>query len=328
MDVNADSPWKQAKLFVNNNEIAWGAPIGLLRGQTNEFRVEAPPGIQGALSLGLVNDDNLIIEADPAFNDWVPGSDGKFTWTLTSNVGNSGRVQLVVLSREVHELWGIDCRVLSPYLSNEVTMFMDGARIPLWGAELAGGRTAALTLEYKTNALIGLPLTLDWVPHTGLVTEDMSSWPPFGVPSANHEWKFTGTRQKRGTFSLNLLSDVGTRVLSTPLISLRNELSFRFYYGSTGADAPLPPTVVDVRVDAWVGYDMRLLYSDGSPATNVPVTLHVPEQVPQNGTTGRDGTLRGRAFKYSTPGRRTLRAVATPPGWGEVSVTLLINVQE
>ncbi|WP_338919101.1 hypothetical protein V0M98_16645 [Pseudomonas silesiensis] len=327
MDVNADSPWKQAKLFVNNKEIAWGAPIGLLSGEVNEMRVEAPPGIKGALSLGLVNDDNLTVGADPAFNDWVPGSDGKFTWTLTPNAFKSGRVQLVVLSREVHEHWGIECRVLSPYLGNEVTMLMDGARIP-WGAELAGGRTVALTLDYKTNALIGFPLTFDWVPHTGLVTEDMSSRPPFGVPSTNHEWRFTGTRQQKGTFSLNILSDVGARALSTTLISLRNELSFRFYYGSTGGDAPLPPTVVDVRVDAWVGISMRLLYSDGSPVTNVPVTLHIPEQIPQNGTTGRDGTLRGGAFKYSTPGRRTLRAVATPPGWGEVSVTLLINVQE
>ncbi|WP_338919100.1 hypothetical protein V0M98_16640 [Pseudomonas silesiensis] len=100
MGVNADSPWKEAKLFVNNREIAWGEPIALFRGEECEVRVEVPSGIEGALNLGLVNDDELTISAEPAFNSWVPGGDGKFTWKLTPDAGKSGRVQLVVLSSE------------------------------------------------------------------------------------------------------------------------------------------------------------------------------------------------------------------------------------
>jgi hypothetical protein len=56
MDINADSPWKQASLWVNENKVEWGAEIILVRGQDNDVRVEVPPTIAAYLNLGLAED--------------------------------------------------------------------------------------------------------------------------------------------------------------------------------------------------------------------------------------------------------------------------------
>ena len=120
MGVNADSPWKEAKLFVNDREIASGEPIPLFRGQENVVRVEVPPDIKGALSLGLVNDEKLTIVSNPPFNEWVEGDNRSHTWRVKPNAGQSGLVQFVVLNRGVDEFWSLLCWVLSIRLADEV----------------------------------------------------------------------------------------------------------------------------------------------------------------------------------------------------------------
>jgi hypothetical protein len=198
MGVNEDSPWKEAKLFVNDKEITWGEPIALFRGEESEVRVEVPSSIEGALSLGLVNDDALTVGADPAFNDWVPGSDGKFTWKLIPDAGTSGRVQLVVLSREVDEFWTLPCWVISSSLADEVEEIVVADYVSPSAPDIFfrnDPRTVNVT--YKPGSpLSGYPLEL-----TGSV---LTGTPVLSVdPSGAHTWTVKASTGS-GTFRLAL----------------------------------------------------------------------------------------------------------------------------
>jgi len=206
MGVNADSPWKEAKLFVNDREIAWGEPIALFRGEESEVRVEVPSGIEGALSLGLVNDDELTVGADPAFNDWVPGGDGKFTWTLTLDAGRSGRVKLVVLSREVDEFWDLPCWVISSSLGDEVEEVVvadyDPQLPPSANDIFFRNEPRYVSVSYKQDSpLRGYPLQLIATPLTGVQPSNLTVDP--SQPTTVHAWWMTA-HTNSGTFSLEL----------------------------------------------------------------------------------------------------------------------------
>lgn len=206
MGVNADSPWKEAKLFVNNREIAWGEPIALFRGEECEVRVEVPSGIEGALNLGLVNDDELTISAEPAFNSWVPGGDGKFTWKLTPDAGKSGRVQLVVLSREVDDFWDLPCWVISSSLADEVEEVVVGDYNPPLPSSANDiffrDEPRYVSVSYKQDSpLRGYPLQLIATPLTGVQPSNLNVNP--SQPTTVHAWWMTANSNS-GTFSLEL----------------------------------------------------------------------------------------------------------------------------
>lgn len=107
--VFEDSPWKQATLFVNGNEVPWNTAIMLLRGQANDVTVEAPSEIAEEISLWLPEDGGLDIEVSPPLEDWVSRFDGKFRWTLTPGEGQSGFVTPVFKSRSVVQGWEHRC---------------------------------------------------------------------------------------------------------------------------------------------------------------------------------------------------------------------------
>ena len=129
----ASSPWDQATLLINGNEVEWGTAPVLLRGQENVVTVEAPPTIARALNLGLPEDGGLSIAASPDFGNWVAPVDGKFTWKITPGTGKSGRIALVFFSREVLESWEHRSLVISSNLADEADVKIGGVAVPAGG---------------------------------------------------------------------------------------------------------------------------------------------------------------------------------------------------
>mgnify|MGYP003525352837 FL=1 len=210
MGVNADSPWKEAKLFVNDREIASGEPIPLFRGQENVVRVEVPPDIKGALSLGLVNDEKLTIVSNPPFNEWVEGDNRSHTWRVKPNAGQSGLVQFVVLNRGVDEFWSLLCWVLSIRLADEVEEVLVQDYVPplpsspyefFFKDELRN----VIVIYKQGSPLRGYPLKLIPTPLTG-VQPDHLVVNPAGPVSA-HKWT-VNAHTNSGTFRL-VLQGVG-----------------------------------------------------------------------------------------------------------------------
>jgi hypothetical protein len=321
----AASPWEPATLWINGKKVERGAKLVLLRGQENEVMVEAPPEIARELNLGLAENGGLTIEALPKFGEWIKPVNGKFTWKIRPEAGKSGRVTLVFFSREVDEVWEHLSLVISRDLADEVTVLLDGVPLPASGADFHGGVTQTLTLSYKNaEVLKGVPLALDWVPDPGLVTGDLVSQPPLGLPSPTHLWKLTGTQVKSGTFKLKLFSDAGTASLLTPTNRLHAGVSFRFI-NTFGVDVPLPPEEIHSLAYLPFSCAARLLKSDGSPMVGVPITFTVPEHEPFTIVTNSQGSMPGHGVVYKTPGIRKIVAVATLPT-GNATVEMLVKV--
>jgi hypothetical protein len=121
MVIKSDNPWEPVEIFVNGDKVQPNTPIILLRGQENEVRLErVTPAIAKSVSLGLVNDSGLTIEADPQLETWVEVTSGSVTWALTPENGKSGRINSVVMRREVDEFLDLACLVISANLADEV----------------------------------------------------------------------------------------------------------------------------------------------------------------------------------------------------------------
>jgi hypothetical protein len=214
MGVKALSPWKQARLFINSKEVQWGAPIGLLRGQANTVRVQVPPVLGKALSLGLVNDDGLTVGAEPAFNEWVSGIDEQFTWTIAPDAGKSGRIQLVVFSREVDEFWDLACWVISSDLAQEVDKIMvDGVASPPANILFFRNEPKTVTVTYAPGSpLPGYPLELKATPLSGLQDNDLAVTL---ITEKPHTWAVNASNNS-GTFKLELNAAGGTTGIMLP----------------------------------------------------------------------------------------------------------------
>jgi hypothetical protein len=110
----------------------------------------------------LVNDEGLVIRAEPAFGDWVSIKDDEASWSLTPE-NLSGRVRLVFLSREFDQVHEFPCWVLSPNLSDEgyATLGSTLTLIPVSAKEFWPGISITLNFRAKPDSPIaGFPLML------------------------------------------------------------------------------------------------------------------------------------------------------------------------
>ncbi len=159
-------------------------------------------------------------------------------------------------------------------------------------------------------------------------------------PEASPDWG-TDVQRTDGKFTVQVAFDAGysgaitliiySREVDTPMEVpcqvAKEKPVLRFWYESTGGEAPLPPAVVDIRLNGWSGVHMKLRYADGTGVAGVPVTLYRPEKEDFKHTTGTGGVVMVNAFTYDTVGLRTFEGIAHLPG-GDVSGKLLLNVRE
>ncbi|CAI8704040.1 hypothetical protein EMIT0196MI5_100135 [Pseudomonas sp. IT-196MI5] len=326
INVYAESPWEQATLLINGNKVEWGAELVLLRGQTNEVTVEAPPAIARELNLGLVEDGGLNIVASPSFGERVEPVDGQFHWAITPDAGKSGRITLSFHSQEVQVLWEHRSLVISSNLADEAQALIGGEVVPPEGVIFTLEAPQVVTLGLKANSpLAGHPVKLTYT----IIDGDLSlnSEPPFDGFQTDHRWAVTGV-SGAGTFRLSLAGEGMSQELDAPNCRVRSgQPSLRFYYKSVNKYAPLPPEVINHRVNQWRSVDLKLIHADGSPIAGVIATMYRPEHKPLYGKTNSQGELIDfSAYQYTTTGPRTFEAVVTLPS-GEVRATYLIDVQ-
>ena len=193
------SPWEQASFFMNGEPVSWNSPgIGLRRGQSNDLIVKAPWLNGTQINLGLVNDNGLIIEAEPAFGDWVSVNDGEASWRLTPE-NSSGRVRLVFLSREFDQVHEFPCWVLSPDLSDEGYATLGGTLTPIPVGAKGFWPSARKKLKFwakPDSPIAGFPLMLKVeVKQPG--GAPVTSRPLVMTPTTDQEWDLTGVREPR-----------------------------------------------------------------------------------------------------------------------------------
>ena len=203
-----DSPWKDASFFINGEPVQWNSPgVGLRRGQPNDFKVNAP-GLNGTqVSLGLVNDEGLVIEAKPAFDAWVSIVDDEASWTLTP-ADQSGRVKLVLISRQVPEFMEFPCWVLSSNLADEVDATMGNSVVPIPEANKVFWPSLGIQLNLRAkpgSPIAGFPLELKVEVKSPGLSDPVTSRPPVMTLNTSHRWEVSGVAgSEAATFDLVL----------------------------------------------------------------------------------------------------------------------------
>lgn len=208
------------------------------------------------------------------------------------------------------------------------------ANVLINGVEWVPGSSGVMYPDQTNKIEVEIPeaslqtLRFEVVNHGDLKPDADPAW---GVDIERDAGKFTSRVTfpggSPGAITLLIYSRDVVTVLEVPCEVKKSEPSFRFWYESTGQDAPLPPEVVNIRVNGWSGVNLRLKRSDGTPLNNVRVTLYRPEKEPFKRITSGQGIVQGDVFLYTTTGPRTFEAVAELPD-GDLSVKLLINVRE
>ncbi|CAI8703687.1 Carboxypeptidase regulatory-like domain-containing protein [Pseudomonas sp. IT-196MI5] len=225
--------------------------------------------------------------------------------------------------------WEHRSLVISSSLADEADLLIDEKPVPPTGIDFYHREPRIVSLRPKNNSPVaGLPVALKRLIIEGLRPQDLRSEPPFDGFQTDHRWTVTGV-SGAGTFRLSLAGESMSSELDAPNCRLRSERpSLRFYYANAGQYAPLPPEVVNLRVNAWYGVDLKLMHADGSPIDGATATIYRPEKEPVSGRTNVDGIMLGfPAFQYTTPSARTFEAVATSPSGEVARATYLINVQ-
>ncbi|MHC8286300.1 hypothetical protein ACYZUD_05610 [Pseudomonas sp. XS1P51] len=287
--VYEKSPWEEAKLFINGNEVQWNSDIALFRGQVNDVMVEAAPAIAKQIKLELVEDSDLNIEVSP--DAWVDPVNDKFNWKVTPADGKSGRVTLVFLSLDVLLPWERRSLVLSANLADEVDeVRVGGVDYPASGIVLFRDVVQTVTLTYKPGSpLQGYPLELKGTVLTGLDPANLVV-----TATTPHAWTVKAST-KSGTFKLDLTGANMTAGMTLPesKVLSRNLADEVDNVRVGGVDYPLSGIVLFRDVAQTV----TLTYKPGSPLQGYPLEL------------------KGEVIDGLDPANLVVSTTATPHAW-------------
>lgn len=321
--VYENSPWEQAKLFINGEQVERNGAFALLRGQENTVTVEVPSDVADELSLELAENGGLNVASSPAFGCWVDRKDNKFTWFLTPDIGKSGRIKLIFLSHKVEQPWEHRCWVLSADLDLEVNeILVDNVPMPAAGMYFNSGEEYTIEAIYNDPDMAGLNLKLDIVDLSGVERADFTSEPPFGEPTPLAKWTFKSAALKAGAFKLQLSTGNGESVMQTP----NNRLGVKPLKWTTvfGNPLPVPPEMIYKKLGLPTVLRVLLLNPDGSPIPKRTVTFDVTGKDTQTEETDLTGMANMSILTPRTPGVLVFHATAQHPN-GEVSATLLVS---
>ncbi|MBD9586297.1 hypothetical protein IB254_04410 [Pseudomonas sp. PDM03] len=204
--------WDEARLFINGQEYRQGEAFFLLRGQPNQVTIEVSSDIAQQVRVELAEDNDLNPVASPVFGEWVHPVDGKFSWTITPDDGDSGHLTLVFISREVNLPWELSCRVMATDLSDEVdSVRVDGVAYPD-DVVLFRDEPRTITLIYKPGSPVqDWPLELKATLLSGLKEGDLVV-----TLVGPHRWTITASNNS-GTFKLDLTGTGFTSGISVPV---------------------------------------------------------------------------------------------------------------
>ncbi|MNF79608.1 hypothetical protein D3C84_618220 [compost metagenome] len=276
-----------------------------------------PVSLHCAIKNGL-DKDNVVSE--PEFGS----AQTTHRWTVTGNT-NSGIFQLLLHGYGMSEPIILPVsRLLSSDLAEEVTVLLKGNAMPSRGANVFGGHTNVLTLDYKNADLLdGAPLAIDVIPQSGVVTGDFSCAPALRELTTKHVWALTGKFLQSGTFKLKLFGEGEQVSLLTPTNRLSREV-FRFL-DLLNYDLPLPPEEVRLPPNISLVFTVRILSSIGNPQVGVVVTFTVPEHEAFQTKTDSNGKALSAPYRFTTPGVRVIKAVATLPD-GATPLEVLVRI--
>ncbi|MHC8407686.1 hypothetical protein [Pseudomonas sp. TMB3-21] len=283
-----------------------GSPLG-----------DHPVGLKCVVRSNL-NDRDVV--STPAFDS----PQTVHSWAVTGS-NNSGSFVLSLTGENMPTPITLPfSTLLSSDLAMEITVMLDGIAISPDGENFIGGVTRKISLYYKNgHVLRDIPLTLDVIPVAGVETSDFQSDPSLGDPSVAHQWDITPA-DKVGTFKYKIAIPAEEACLVSPVNRLESSVDFRFI-DLLDQPLPFPPKPTPVYRNILYAAGVALKAKDGTPMVAIPVTFDIAEHGEFSAKTGDAGKAAAGLVRFTTVGKRELRAVASLPS-GDFTVEAWIEV--
>lgn len=125
-----DRSWDEVKIHLNGNLVLPNETIALLYGEESIFEIEAAPEVAEEIYLAVVdNKEGVELLVEPALELWHKLIDGKLSYKISPEVGKSGALAFVLMSRQLVMPLEIPCQVMSPKPIEQLMIRINGAEI-------------------------------------------------------------------------------------------------------------------------------------------------------------------------------------------------------
>lgn len=152
-----DRSWDEATILFNGKPVLPNETIALLYGESSTFEIEAAPEVAEDIYLAVVdNKEGVELLVEPALERWHKLDGGKLSYEITPEVGKSGALTFVLMSRQLIMPLEIPCQVMSPTPIEQLVIRINGAEIKS-GDVVYAVRNSSNLIEVEP--LPGSPLT-------------------------------------------------------------------------------------------------------------------------------------------------------------------------
>lgn len=203
-----DRSWDEVRILLNGNPVLLGETIVLFYGEDSTFEIEAAPEVAEEIYLAVVdNKEGVKLLVEPELESWHELIDEKLSYKLSPEVGKSGALVFVLMSRQFNMPLEIPCQVMSPKPIEQLVIRINGAELKS-GDVVYAVRDSSNSIEVEPlpgSPLIGqnIVLSSDAVtpPNLGPVFE-----PPEGSQALNPvaRWSLDCGDETDGNLSIRL----------------------------------------------------------------------------------------------------------------------------
>lgn len=125
-----DRSWDEATILFNGKPVLPNETIALLYGEDNTLDIEATPEVAEEIYLAVVdNNEGVKLLVEPELESWHKLVDGKLSYKISPEVGKSGALVLVLMSRQLNMPLEISCQVMSPKPIEQLVIRINGSEL-------------------------------------------------------------------------------------------------------------------------------------------------------------------------------------------------------
>ncbi|MHC8309076.1 hypothetical protein ACYZUC_05620 [Pseudomonas sp. GT1P32] len=126
----SDRSWDEATILFNGKPVLPNETLALLYGEDSTFEIEAAPEVAEEIYLAVVdNKEGVELRVEPALEFWHTLVDGKLSYKISPEVGKSGALAFVLMSRQLIMPLEIPCQVMSPKPIEQLVIRINGEEL-------------------------------------------------------------------------------------------------------------------------------------------------------------------------------------------------------
>ncbi|MBD9586168.1 hypothetical protein IB254_03760 [Pseudomonas sp. PDM03] len=125
-----DRSWDEATILFNGKPVLPNQTIALFYGEDSTFEIEAAPEVAEEIYLAVVdNNEGVKLLVEPKLESWHELVAGKLSYKISPEIGKSGALVFVLMSRQLNMPLEIPCQVMSPKPIEQLVIRVNGEEL-------------------------------------------------------------------------------------------------------------------------------------------------------------------------------------------------------